>query len=349
MPLHVLQLGPYPPPEGGITRNVIGIRDELQRRGHRSSVIATSRSTSETAERTVYYPRSALGLLSRLISTNFDVLHLHVGGDLTRRLLALAFVCTLASRRSVLTLHSGAYPLTDAGRKAAHGSIRGMIFRRFSRIIAINDQMRDLFSRYGVPPEQIATVAPYSLAPPDTSVKVPTNVRAFLDTHSPLFVAVGGLEDDYQPLFLVSAMDRILEDFPEAGLIIVGDGSLRAETEQAIAAGGHAGRIHLTGSIDHGLSLHLICTADAMIRSSLFDGDAISVREAIFLGTPVVATDTSNRPDGVRLFEIGDVTGLVEKLTAAVAAEKQDTTLPDADVSNIAAVVDIYEEISGSA
>lgn len=349
MPLHVLQLGPYPPPEGGITRNVIGIRDELQRRGHRTSVIATSRSTSETADPTVHYPRSAVGLLSRLVSTNFDVLHLHIGGDLTRRLSALAFVCTLASTRSVLTLHSGAYPLTHEGRNASPGSIRGMIFRRFSRIIAINDQMRDLFTRYGVRPERIATVPPYSLAPPDMSVEIPANVRAFLDKHSPVFVAVGGLEDDYQPLFLVSAMDSILEGFPEAGLIIVGDGSLRAETEKAITEGGHAGRIHLTGSIDHGLSLHLMRTADVMIRSSLFDGDAISVREAIFLGTPVVATDTGNRPDGIGLFDIGSVNGFVETLTAALAAGKKHTPLPDADVSNIAAVVDIYEEISDSA
>lgn len=209
--------------------------------------------------------------------------------------------------------------------------------------------MKDLFRRYGVPDERIAVVAPYSLAPPDESTVVPPGLLAFFDEHSPVFVAVGGLENEYQPLLVVSAIDRILEDFPDAGLIIVGDGTLRTETEQAILEGGHEGRIYLSGSIDHELSLHLMRRADAMIRSSLFDGDAISIREAMFLGTPVVATDTGNRPEGVQLFSIGDVNGLVEHLKTAVAVGKKDSTLPPADVSNLAAVVDLYEELSGSA
>ncbi len=349
MPLHVLQLGPYPPPEGGITRNIIGIRDELQRRGHLYSIIATSRSSSKTTDPTVHHPRTALGLLYRLVSSDSDILHLHIGGDLTRRVVALAVVCTLLSRKCVLTLHSGGYPLTAEGRNASANSLRGSIFRRFSRIIAVNRQMKDLFRRYGVPDERIAVVAPYSLAPPDESTVVPPGLLAFFDEHSPVFVAVGGLENEYQPLLLVSAIDRILEDFPDAGLIIVGDGTLRTETEQAILEGGHEGRIYLSGSIDHELSLHLMRRADAMIRSSLFDGDAISIREAMFLGTPVVATDTGNRPEGVQLFSIGDVNGLVEHLKTAVAVGKKDSTLPPADVSNLAAVVDLYEELSGSA
>ncbi len=349
MPLHVLQLGPYPPPEGGITRNIIGIRNELQRRGHPCSIIATSRSSSETMEPNVYHPRTAASLLSRLVLSDFDILHLHIGGDLTRRVVALALVCTLVSRKCVLTLHSGGYPLTEEGQNASSSSLRGRIFRRFSQIIAINDQMRDLFRSYGVADERLAVVPPYSLAPPDESTVIPSEFMAFFDEHSPVFVAVGGLEDDYQPLFLVSAMDSILEDFPNAGLMIVGGGSLRTETEQAILEGGHEGRIHLIGSIDHELSLHLMRRADVMIRSSLFDGDAISIREAMFLGTPVVATDTGNRPDGVYLFNIGDLSGLVEHLNTAVATGKKDTKLAPADVSNLAAVVDIYEELSRSA
>lgn len=349
MPLHILQLGPYPPPEGGITRNIRGIRDELQRRGHPCSIIATSQSSSETTDPMVHYPRTAIGLLSRLVSSNFDILHLHIGGDLTRRVLALALVCTLFSKRSVLTLHSGGYPLTEEGQNASADSLRGWIFRRFSRIIAVNAQMRGLFVRYGVADGRIDVVPPYSLTPPDENAVVPPEFLKFIEEHSPVFVAVGGLENEYQPLFLVSAMDRILEDFPMGGLIIVGDGSLRAETERAIAASGHEGRICLAGSIDHQLSLHLLLRADAMIRSTLFDGDAISIREAVFLGTAVVATDTGNRPEGVQLFHIGDVEELIERLNIAVAAGKADTTIPPADVSNTAAVVDLYEGLSRSA
>ena len=40
MAMHVLQLGPYPPPEGGISRNMLAIRDELLKRGDRCTIIA---------------------------------------------------------------------------------------------------------------------------------------------------------------------------------------------------------------------------------------------------------------------------------------------------------------------
>src|SRR5438105_8526009 len=38
-------------------------------------------------------------------------------------------------------------------------------------------------------------------------------------------------------------------------------------------------------------SLRAIADADVLLRTTLYDGDAISVREALYLGTPVVATD----------------------------------------------------------
>ena len=54
----------------------------------------------------------------------------------------------------------------------------------------------------------------------------------------------------------------------------------------------------LAGNVEHPVVLHLIRDARLLLRTTLFDGDAISVREALFLGTPVIATDNKMRPDG---------------------------------------------------
>ena len=110
MPLHVLQLGPVPPPEGGISRNMLAIREELRAAGHRCSIIATSKSTAESNEPDVYHPRSKTALIGLLRKLDYDVLHLHIGGEVTKRVLALAFACTIfGGKRTVLTLHSGGY------------------------------------------------------------------------------------------------------------------------------------------------------------------------------------------------------------------------------------------------
>src|SRR5437762_5031120 len=134
--MHVLQLGPYPPPEGGINRNLLAIREQLLDQGHRCSVIATSRSTDPASEPDVYHPRSALELVKLLRTIEHDVLHLHVGGDITSRVLRLIAACAVFSRgKNVLSLHSGGYPYSEKGRAARTRSIRGFIFRRFARII----------------------------------------------------------------------------------------------------------------------------------------------------------------------------------------------------------------------
>ena len=99
--------------------------------------------------------------------------------------------------------------------------------------------------------------------------------------------------------------------------------------------------------MSHAVTLHLMNDADMVLRTTLFDGDAISVREALFLGTPVIATDTGERPDGVSLFPIGDKDDLARKILEMAALPKPMHNDVPADNTNIAAVIDLYEELTG--
>ena len=68
-----------------------------------------------------------------------------------------------------------------------------------------------------------------------------------------------------------------------------------------------------------------------VVRSTFVDGDAITVREALAFGVPVVASDTAFRPEGVTLFRKGDVSDLVAKLRQVLAAPRAGSSLgPDA-------------------
>lgn len=349
MTLRVLQLGPYPPPEGGITRNMLAIRDELLARGHSCSIIATSRSSRIDSEQDVYHPRSAVEMLRLLSSLGFDILHLHVGGDVSMRVAALATACSFFGRkRCVLTLHSGGYPLTDEAKNASPNSIDGFIFRRFSKLIAVNEAIADVFRRYGVAPDRVEVILPYSLRQPDERIEVPKELSDFYERHSPVLLSVGGLEKDYDPLFQIEAMKEIVSDLPNAGLMIVGDGSMRDQVKSELAAGGYVDNILLAGNVEHGVTLHLIKEADIVLRTTLFDGDAISVREALFVGTPVIATDTHSRPEGVHLIGISDKDALGRKVQELVLSEDKARPLSLPDDTNIKAVVDLYEGLGAS-
>ena len=65
-----------------------------------------------------------------------------------------------------------------------------------------------------------------------------------------------------------------------------------------------------------------------VVRSTFADGDAITVREALDLGVPVVASDTDFRPAGVVLFRKGDAVDLLEKLTEVLATPRAQVDRP---------------------
>ena len=82
-----------------------------------------------------------------------------------------------------------------------------------------------------------------------------------------------------------------------------------------------------------------------MLRTTLYDGDALSVREALQLGTPVVATDNGMRPTGVRLIPISDLQALVAAIELELQPPRTSEPQPVADEGNIQAVFDFYREL----
>jgi glycosyltransferase involved in cell wall biosynthesis len=341
---HILQLGPVPPPEGGISRNILAIRAELRRRGHRCSIIATSRSVDPEPEEDVFHPRSAAEFGRLIAGGRFDLIHAHVGGNVTKRTLAVALAATVfAGKRSVFTLHSGGFPSTSTAQNAKPLSLAGLVFRRFGAVISLNGELTEVFGRYGVDRQRIHSILPFSAGLPDPSVEVPDDLKLFAESHDPFIVSVGGLEKEYDPLFQISSMDRIRREFPNAGLMIVGDGSMRETAERAREASPHPASVLLPGNVPHSVTLHLIAEADAMLRTSLFDGDAISVREALHLGTPAIVTDTGMRPSGTKLIRIGSHDDLVARIHEAVSEGRQ--TPGTSGNENVQAVADLYESL----
>lgn len=344
--MRVLQLGAYPPPHGGLSRNMMAIRDELLAAGHQCSIIATSRSTSSEPEPDVYRPTTALQLLKLIATLKFDVLHIHVGGDIPARVAALMFLCTVfAPGRSVLTLHSGGFPLSKEGLGASKNSIRGLIFRRFTRIISVNKIMAEMFERFGVEKERVRLILPFSHELPDKSAPIPEHIKDFASARAPFLLSTSLLEKEYDISLQVDALGRVLGEYPRAGLLIAGSGSLEDSLREEIRNTGYSDHILMAGDVDHKIALNLIDDCDILLRTTHFDGDAISIREALFLETPVIATDNGMRPDGVHLVPVGDAETLAEKIKTVAGREKPVKGERIEDRSNLQAVVALYEEM----
>lgn len=346
--MRVVQLGPLPPPHGGVSTNLEAIHGLLLSRGHDDSGIIAITSSSETGDvPNIYKPRSAFQLLKLLLMLNFDIVHFHVGGDFSLRLAVLMLLCgILPGRKSVVTFHSGGYAL-EAVKFAKPMSIRGIAFRSLDFMIGVNEQMLEMLRAYGVSESKMSLILPFSLHRPNSNVEVTKKLLDFANVHEPFLLSVGGLEPEYAHAFMIDTMETVLRRLPDAGLMIVGAGSLVDELRTQIASKEYSERILLVNDVEHEVVLHLIEKSDILLRLTQYDGDAISLREALFLGTQVIATDTGMRPEGVNLVALPPTAEEVAQTIMEVVAKKQpvDAEQNVDGIQNIEAVLAVYEKL----
>jgi|HubBroStandDraft_6_1064221.scaffolds.fasta_scaffold40513_3 glycogen(starch) synthase len=346
--MRVLLLGPYPPPHGGVETNLVAIRRFLLKRGIACAVINITRHRKQEADE-IYYPRNALELVSLLSRLRYDVLHLHVGGLLSRRVLRLGLVCSLApGKKTVFTFHSGGYPSLPEAKALRPQSLAGVVLRRFDRVIGVNRQIVEFFQQLGVSPERTRLIAPHAfLGDGELTGDLPEPLQAFFRSHQPVLISVGQLEPEYDLPLQIDVMAQVREAFPEAGLVLLGHGSLEGSLRKKIKDTAFAEHILLGGDIAHAVVMRAIATADLMLRTTLYDGDAISVREALHLGTPVVATDNGMRPAGVHLVPVSSSDALLVAIerTLHSSAATSPERMPPPDESNLEAVLRVYEEL----
>jgi len=299
----------------------------------------------------VYYPKNALELLWLLVRLPYDILHLHIGGNLSARLLGLGLLCCwLPGRRAVLTFHSGGYPSSPEGRAMNAGSWRGFVLRQFDALIAVNQEIAGFFERCGVARSRIRLIPPHSLPASPGGSCLPAGLQEFFESHQPLLLTVGLLEPEYDLPLQIEALGVVRQRYPNAGLVIIGSGSLEARLKAQIEAASYAPHIKLCGDVEHGVTLSAIKACDVFLRTTLYDGDSISVREALHLGAPVIATDNGMRPPGVHLIAISDRDGCLRMIDQVLAdPPPQEPRVRQTNADSLLAIVQVYRELLMSA
>lgn len=88
--------------------------------------------------------------------------------------------------------------------------------------------------------------------------------------------------------------------------------------------------------------VRLINECKLVLRPTLSDGDALTVREAIFLNKRVIASDVVKRPNGTILYKTGDAIDLFNKIKAEI---KNEDPLNNKDDLNITTYYKFYNNI----
>jgi glycosyltransferase involved in cell wall biosynthesis len=124
-----------------------------------------------------------------------------------------------------------------------------------------------------------------------------------LDRHTPLVGVVGRLEAQKGHTYLLDAWPAVVRARPDARLLLVGDGSLRAPLEAQARAAGVAASVLFAGF--RADVPRMLDAMDVVALPSLHEGMPLTVIEAAAAARPVVATAVDGTVEVVRDRETG--------------------------------------------
>ncbi|MBW1878764.1 MAG: glycosyltransferase family 4 protein [Deltaproteobacteria bacterium] len=323
-------IGPYPPPYGGISIHLKRLAPLLEREGIRWTHYNIS-SATETGKnvRSVYRFRRAW-LAALPITARERVLHFHAPDDVLARSVSLPV--TSFRRSKVIHSFHNSRTIVDPGSLSPirHALLRHVL-RAAAAVHVVNPALVDALARFDVPPERVFAY-PAFLPPDPTDEEAkafPPHLVEFLQTHRPSLVAIGDPRRLWrgQPIYglegVVDLVEALQGELPEIGLLIFLHIGSSLDDRETRALSNRIERKGLSQRV-RVMELRRECWpafthADLYVRPTLTDGDAVAVREALWLGTPVVATDVGARPEGTILCPVGDASAFIDAVREAWA------------------------------
>ena len=350
--MKLLLIGPYPPPYGGIATTVRDLHAYMSvQEGCRVVVLNTGDGRRVPSPRYVRtsgygdYFRKVLGYALRQYT-----MHLETNGHNLKSWLS-AFVCAAAGlvngRKTVIAFGSGNLP----AYVREVGGWRRLMVRAVTAwagiLICRNQEMYDALLAAGAAAHKIRLVPGFLGLGVNKPGVVSTRTQKFLNAHSPVLGVTASLAPEYGLPLLLAAVERLRPMFPRIGVVIMGPGP---EAKDQIE-GFHRvkGQVHLTGPVAHEEVLGIMKELTLFIRPSYFDGDSNSVREALILGVPVVASDTAYRPPEAITFEKGNLEDLVRTVEGALENpdESRARARSYSQEDGFAQIIHIYRTLVG--
>jgi glycosyltransferase involved in cell wall biosynthesis len=119
-----------------------------------------------------------------------------------------------------------------------------------------------------------------------------------IPTGAPVVCGVGRLGRVKGLDLLIAAFTEVLGAFPDARLLIVGEGTEKATLASSAVEAGIAESVVLAGHSDRVRTI--LASVDVYVLSSRYEGMANTLLEAMSVGAPIVATDVSGTREAVR-------------------------------------------------
>lgn len=308
-------LGSYPPPYGGVGIHVQRLCPLLERRGISYRVYNATSNVGDGERIVPVLGRRKTWLLRYLFTAREPAIYI-LSGRLSAWVIG-ALMAALRRKRVLVRLRNAALPdwVEQGGLKKWLASFA---LRRMYGVVCVSRRLQESARRLGVNESRLHWSPGF--LPPDPSdadhSRVAPAVWSFTESHDPVIAANGKVEwyrgeDLYGLDLLVELAGRLKKDYPRLGIVVCFWDHRPADEARLEALKRRAAELGVADAIlfntVSGPFVPVLSECDVFARPTNTDGDANSIREALYLGKPAVASDAVERPEGTILFRTRDL------------------------------------------
>ena len=320
-------VGPYPPPLGGVSVHVKRLKKLLDKRGYKTDVFFTSKKCKSKI-------KNSLKLFFLFYRNNYDIIHLQ---GYFRAYIITIFIGKYFKKYKIY--FTGHNPRIFENKNKITSCLIRKFIEKLDYLIAVADPVLENIKNNKVKLPNNFLVQNAFLPPPlEEEEKIIQNyspeTKIFLSKHIPLIIAnafqiVFYKNTDLYGLDLcIDLTNRLKTTFPQIGfLFALANQHVNAEYIHKIKT--RIRSLNLENNF-HFLSGQqelwpLFKRADLCVRPSTTDGDALSIREALYYNCPVVASDVAPRPVGTITFKSRDIDDLYLQVSKIFGQDRIDT------------------------
>lgn len=306
-------IGSYPPPYGGISVHLKRFVDYLEREEIDYILYNTVSSAEKTSRVVSVAKRPASWYLKFLLIHRCKIVHLVSVNWFGRMLFGLA--ASLRPGKYVLSIHGRSITVPLTSKKKLRVFATRWLLRRMDAVVACNSDIeRDCLEVAGLAKSKVRTIPAFIPPARDQGAKLPDFILNYIDLHSPIISAIGWIgqvhlgHDLYGIDMMVQLIQRLRCDYPRIGLILSVNGGQDVAIQQTVKDCRQSvgdSMLVVTESLKEFTPLAEL--SDLFLRPTNTDGDAVSIREALFVGTPVVTSNAAPRPEPCVLFANRDM------------------------------------------
>jgi glycosyltransferase involved in cell wall biosynthesis len=322
-PLKILLTGSYAPPYGGASVYVKRLFDYLVREGHFCHVFDMFNDIRSPGPPGVFRVGTKRHMYFKIMcSPKYDIIH--INESMWKHRAMLIILARMKGSQSVLMLHSFRDTVKTLGWLDL--IMLKYVLKHVDYIISPGKNEMEAVYQWYPDRKDMEMITPF--IPPEmleADFKLPEALEAFFTKHQTIICANGSNLNFYKGadiygLDLMVELCHLLESKHDVAVVYCLTGANDPEylknIHSRIDTYGLTERFYIY--TEEVAFWKVIAKSKVFIRPTRTDSFGISVAEGILLGTPTVASDVCERPQGTILFKTGDLEDLYQKTVEAL-------------------------------